>query len=751
MPAGPEHRPTHSHLRAAIVGGGQGGASFIRMAAEDKFRGVRLRICGLAEPDVAAPGMRVAREHDVPLVTDDFRRLFAIPDLDLVIELTGRDDVRDELERERPRHVRLIDHFAAQLFWELSTADDAIIRHRIEMQQRVAEEKDWVSQIFDSLPEEIVVMDHDMVVTHVNRAFLVANGVTLEQVRGRHCYELEQRARGECRVSVEGCPFQGVIETRRPQMDVRKHLAPDGHVRYAAITAAPLLARDGAPKGVIESTQDITERVRLEEELRATEVRLQQFMEMAPLSICIKNPAGQYLEINPAGGLLLGRSKHEILGRTDREILSPAAAEVFRASDREVLQQRRQVSVDQDVELRGSRISLATVKYPVLDGAGNVTAVCGMSKDVTALKQAELELTRTKDYLQNILENSPVMIITADLEGRVVSFNRAAEATLGYRREEVIGRPAAMFYGHPEERETLVRRVRTEGSIQEVDTAHHRKDGVEVPVSLTFSVLKDSQGRPIGTVGISRDISHRKALMNQVLQSERLAAVGRLAAGVAHEVNNPVAVISEVVGYLQDLIEDDPACRSPELVEEIRDSLPKIQRQVVRCRSITQRLLAFSRKSAATGETVAVNAAVEEILPFLEKEAFFAKVTLHRDFAPDLPRVRMDEMQLQEIVINLGNNAVQAIGKRGWGNVWVTTALREGRVIVAVRDDGPGISEQVRDRLFDPFVTSKPPGQGTGLGLSICYAIAKRHDGEITVESTPGAGATFRVFLRPVE
>jgi two-component system NtrC family sensor kinase len=232
------------------------------------------------------------------------------------------------------------------------------------------------------------------------------------------------------------------------------------------------------------------------------------------------------------------------------------------------------------------------------------------------------------------------------------------------------------------------------------------------------------------------------------MQSERLAAVGRLAAGVAHEINNPLAVIGEIAGYLQDLIAEDPAIEGEALVREIVDSLPKITRQVQRCRGVTFRLLNFSRKSAARVELADVNAALDEILPFLEKEAALALVTIHRDYEPSLPRVQIEEMQLQEILINLITNALQAIGKRGFGNIWIVTRRQGTTVMATISDDGPGIAEEVRDRLFDPFVTTKPPGQGTGLGLSICYAIVKRYDGEITVESEPGKGTAFHVSLR---
>jgi len=169
-------------------------------------------------------------------------------------------------------------------------------------------------------------------------------------------------------------------------------------------------------------------------------------------------------------------------------------------------------------------------------------------------------------------------------------------------------------------------------------------------------------------------------------------------------------VIGEIAGYLQDLLAEDPAIDGAQLKAEIRESLPKITRQVQRCRSVTFRLLNFSRKSAARVELADVNAALDEILPFLEKEAMLASVAIHREYQRELPRVQIEEMQLQEIFVNLITNALQAIGKRGHGNVWIATTGQGSKVTVTIRDDGPGIPEEVRDRLFDPFVTSKPPG-----------------------------------------
>ncbi len=737
-----------SRVVTAIIGGGGGCEVILRMVQEDTLGRFRMSIEGVADRNPDAPGMCYARQNGVALVTSDYRELYKIPNLGLLIELTGSDEVRDEIDRTRPRHVRLIDHFAARLFWELHEAEEAIIEQRTEMRERVQRERDWITQIFDSIPDEVIVIDTEMVIQQANASFLKNNRVTIEEIRGRYCYDVHQTVRGDCQVAVDNCPFAEVVRNKEEIRLVRKHFDDDGSLRYTAIVGAPLLNPAGEVKGVIEMTRDITHRILLEEELKASEVRLQQFLELAPLATYVKNRQGQYVEVNPATCRLLGLTKNEIIGRTDREILPQGTAAVLRAGDREVLHKRKPFSNESEARLAGKKVYLTTTKYPVVDADDKVTAIVGLARDESARRKAERELERTREYLQNILDNSDVIIITTNLEGEIVSFNRGAEHSLGYKADEVVGKPAGMLYRSAEEREPLVRRVQQGGTVHDHDGVLVRKDGTEVPVSMTLSQLADNTGEPIGTVGVSRDISHRKTLMNQVVQSERLAAVGRLAAGVAHEINNPLAAIAEVAGYLEDIAGGLIKVEAEDMERELNVGLSTITAQVNRCSSITHRLLGFSRKSEARIEVANVNAAFDEILPFLRKEARLANVLIHREYPPDIPRVSIEEVQLQEILINLITNAIQAMTQRGHGNMWITASSEDGKVVLSIRDDGPGIDEEVRDRLFDPFVTTKPQGHGTGLGLSICYGIIKRYDGEIRVESQPGEGTTFQVVLR---
>jgi two-component system NtrC family sensor kinase len=282
------------------------------------------------------------------------------------------------------------------------------------------------------------------------------------------------------------------------------------------------------------------------------------------------------------------------------------------------------------------------------------------------------------------------------------------------------------------------------GVVRDYETELVCKQGGAIPVSITLARLTDAHGNSIGTVGIGRDISQRKALLNQIVQSERLAAVGRLAAGVAHEINNPLATIDSIAGYLEDLGEE----QSPSLLSELPTGLAKIQAQVRRCHAITSHLLGFSRQGDARVEAAEVNQAILEVLPFLEKEARLAGIKIHQSLELELPTAKINTGQLEEILINLITNAIHALRDLEERQIWVSSRLApERRIVIRVRDDGPGIQDEVRNRIFDPFVSTKPLGEGTGLGLSICYGIVKRCGGEIRVESTLGGGATFDLVL----
>jgi two-component system, NtrC family, sensor kinase len=235
-------------------------------------------------------------------------------------------------------------------------------------------------------------------------------------------------------------------------------------------------------------------------------------------------------------------------------------------------------------------------------------------------------------------------------------------------------------------------------------------------------------------------------MMNeQVIEAGRLASVGELAAGIAHEINNPIAIMVEEAGWIGDLLQEEDL-KETENVTEFRRALNQIRVQGQRCKEITHKLLSFARRTDPRVREVDLNELVEEVVGVSEQRSRFGnvKISLHLD--PALPAVSVSPSEMQQVLLNLINNAIDAIGPGG-GDVEITTRVEKENVVVDVKDNGEGIPKAIQARIFDPFFTTKPVGKGTGLGLSICYGIVKKLGGEITVNSAVGVGTTFHIYM----
>jgi two-component system NtrC family sensor kinase len=237
----------------------------------------------------------------------------------------------------------------------------------------------------------------------------------------------------------------------------------------------------------------------------------------------------------------------------------------------------------------------------------------------------------------------------------------------------------------------------------------------------------------------------KERLAEQMYQTGKLAAIGELAAGVAHEINNPVAIMVEEAGWIGDLLEGDALKSHPDR-PEIERAARKIQTEGKRCKEITHNLLSFARETHFTFTEVDLPALIADVVQISAKRAEYADVTIRTDLQADLPPVLLPQTELQQVLFNLVNNAVDAMESTG-GTLTISVAAEGGSLRIAVADTGPGIPKEDQQKIFDPFFTTKPVGKGTGLGLSICYGIVKRIGGDIKVQSATDRGATFVVSL----
>ena len=235
-----------------------------------------------------------------------------------------------------------------------------------------------------------------------------------------------------------------------------------------------------------------------------------------------------------------------------------------------------------------------------------------------------------------------------------------------------------------------------------------------------------------------------------LLQSSKMAALGKLAAGIAHEVNNPLAVIKEKTGWMRDLLSEEDISKSANFAE-FDDAVRKIDYHVDRAGKVTHRLLGFARRMEPIHERVDVNGVLEETIEFMKNEAHYRSIEIETELAPDLPMTMSDSSQLQQVILNLLNNAIDAIGKSGKIRVVTGVSVKQKELSISVTDNGPGIPGDTIKKIFDPFFTTKQVGKGTGLGLSISYSIVEKLGGRMMVSSEEGHGATFTIYLPVVQ
>ena len=364
--------------------------------------------------------------------------------------------------------------------------------------------------------------------------------------------------------------------------------------------------------------------------------------------------------------------------------------------------------------------------------AGYVAIALDNSQLYTSLEQKAIEIARLKDFSENIVESLNVGVLAVDLEGLVESWNTRMESLFGVAREQAVGRPLNSLL--PEE---LAREITARGD-EELITGIYKQRLQHLGKTLTLNVsitpLVSKSGERIGRLLLFDDVTQRERMEEQMTQTEKLTSLGLLAAGVAHEVNTPLAVISN---YIQMLAKQMPDGDPKQAIIE------KIVKQTFRASEIVNNLLNFSRTGAAEVADIDVNRVVEETLSLVAHPLKTSQIQVVRQFGETLPAVRGSANKLQQVFLNLFLNARDAMP--GGGMLEVRTAAHNGSVEVEIADTGAGIPREHIHRIFDPFFTTKASGRGTGLGLSVSYGIIKEHSGKIDVRSTPGKGTSFHV------
>jgi PAS domain S-box-containing protein len=505
---------------------------------------------------------------------------------------------------------------------------------------------------------------------------------------------------------------------------------------------------------LIEFGRTLTNEVRLEPMLGSVMDRLSQTLLVDRLAIFVEDPMqpGQMRLARSMGVRLAEPLDLGFLAQADRSEFargplffeSPRAVREVADSVRDTLEQ---LDLNYFVPCRIREHTVAVLGLgKTVDGdflssddvelvetiAGYVAIALDNSQLYSSLEQKALEIARLKDFSENIVESLNVGVLAVDLEGIVESWNTRMEQLFGVARQEAVGRQLRSLLPQQLAEEVDSRRDQEQVTGIYKQRLHYQGKTLTLNVSITPLVSKS--GERIGRLLLIDDVTQRERMEEQLSQTEKLTSLGLLAAGVAHEVNTPLAVISNYIQMLAKQMPDgDPR----------QSIIDKIVKQTFRASEIVNNLLNFSRTGAGDVRDVDVNHVLEETLSLMAHPLKSSHIQIVKQLGESLPAVRGSANKLQQVFLNLFLNARDAMP--GGGMLEIRTAAHNGSVEVEIADTGAGIPREHIHRIFDPFFTTKASGRGTGLGLSVSYGIIKEHAGKIDVRSTPGKGTSFHV------
>ncbi len=370
----------------------------------------------------------------------------------------------------------------------------------------------------------------------------------------------------------------------------------------------------------------------------------------------------------------------------------------------------------------------------------------GVRRLLNQLSGKTRELRRSEERYRSLVESAEDFIFTVNASGRFRSLNNFTAIFFGGTPSQFVGKPLSSLFSPEiaEQQLKLIRLVFQFGkSVRDefmVTTGEH-----QIWLNANFMPRKNEQGKVISVLCIARDITESKKLENQLVNTEKLASMGTLAAGVAHEVNNPLGII---LGFTDLLLEKtDKGSQSYE-------DLKTIERHGLHCKAVVENLLSFARHGEGVSEYCDINEAIKAIINVVKHSLDMNDIELRLDLAPELPRVKGDSRQMQQVFLNLINNAAAAIKETGVLEISTSLDANRDKVVIMVRDNGHGIPEEDMDKIFDPFFTTKMEGEGTGLGLFVSHGIVSKYEGSITCESSTvnsskkPRGTTFTVALK---
>jgi len=638
-----------------------------------------------------------------------------------------------------------------------------------QIEQRVVEVRrleEKYRDLIEHSPEMIYQLDRSGQFVHVNKTGLDKLGYQLDEMLAMKLWDLVPQGQAVGVLQY----LERLVSQGQTTMETVL-LAKDGRPIDVEIHATALFDQERG--GLVHSrafVRDVTERHRLEQELQqytskleqavtertkqlvASQARYKALFDLVADSVFMVDPGGTIVSVNKREEQALGYAEPYIVGRSILEVALEAYRGLLRQWLDDINTGQQKVPTQEITVYNAAGVETPVEMDLIQVGSPDHLLVMVQLRDITDRKKLERqlqtyreeleikvkertrEIEQTKQYLENLLENANDVIYTLDTDQRFTYVNSKV-TVWGYRKDDLLGRPYLSLLSR-RHRGRRLKNTLDIGAKQVYEVEVVTRLGETRTVTVSVSPLHGADGEILGVLGIARDMTETKRLEQQIRNSEKLASVGKLAAGVAHEINNPLA------GILNCLYNLRKGALSPARQEEYWASMEDGVRRV---QKIVRQLLDFSQQHDPEFGLTDINQVVDRVLVLTNHLFASNRIVLETALGSSLPSLMIDRHMIEQVLMNLVLNAVQAM--KGGGVLTIRTSVAEGVCLVEVSDTGSGIPQAVLPRIFDPFFTTKGEGEGTGLGLSVSLGIVERHGGKILVDSEVGRGTTFTLCL----
>ncbi len=621
------------------------------------------------------------------------------------------------------------------------------ITERKRMEREIREATKRFEKIAEMGDDGVIVFDEDSRIEFANQMASEIMGFPKDQILGQEFFPLIGKRNEEF---LEEMVMRGEGMGQKVCTEMSLH-TPQNEIKEMEVCIAPTQSEDGRIK-TYAYIRDITQRKKFEKDLRDSEEKYRNLFERVRHGLYISTKEGRFLDCNQAmWGLLEYQDKEEFL---EIDIVKDLYVNPKDRGTFMELVEKQGFVKDFEVEWKkknGERITVLLATTAKRDEKGTIIGYEGLNIDISDRKKMEKELKEANDFLMNLIESSVDGIIVTDMKGDILIFNKGAEDLLGYRAEEVVGKMNIRSIYQPGVAKEVMNKLRSPdfggvGKLTSFSIFHRRKDGELIEGDLSASLIYDEKGDEIASIGIFKDLRERLKMERELheiqqalLQSEKLAAMGRLTSQIAHELNNPIYGIMNTLELLK--TEIPPESKRRRILEL---SLSEIQR----LSEMLRNMLSFSKPEEEKRKPVKIDELIEGILLVMEKQMREANIKVETSFGEEIPEVMASTNQMRQVFLNIFKNAKEAMPKGG--TLFVRTSKEDNRVLIQIQDTGMGIPKEIKDKIFEAFFTTKQKVKGVGLGLSVCYGIIKDHSGEIKVESKEDKGTTFTISL-PIE